>query len=219
MLAEFQTENATLEVRLWNIGTEKPLTSVTESGRLLTHVASMQRCATMNAEAFTPVAADCGDLDCDPHLDEDQNDSGLIAGSRDVLKGGIKMKAKGLNYPEEEKSNPYTERVYATILEDDDSTTDEMSIQKTFKGACTIMEKGDDLEKFRIQSANEFSIDWFERWFQKLHSLGIASLVAQEFGHMLQFGEVVGSPEELKNGKRIKEVSLTYTMERKCTKL
>ena len=77
-----------------------------------------------------------------------------------------------------------------------------MSIQKTFKGAGTIMGKGDDLEKFRIQSAKEFNIDWFERWFQKLHSLGIASLVAQEFGHMLQFREVVGSPEELKTWKK-----------------
>ena len=74
MLAEFQTENATLEVRLSNIGTEKPMASVTESGRLLTHVASMQRRATMNAETFTPVAADCGDLDGDPQLDEDQDD-------------------------------------------------------------------------------------------------------------------------------------------------
>ena len=42
------------------------------------------------------------------------------------------MKAKGLtyNYHDEEKSNPYIERVYAAILEDDDSTTDEMLIQK-----------------------------------------------------------------------------------------
>jgi hypothetical protein len=35
-------------------------------------------------------------------------------------------------------------------LEEDDSTTDEMLIQKTFKGAGTIMGKGDDLEKFHI---------------------------------------------------------------------
>ena len=62
MLQEFQNENATLEGRLSNIGTEKPTASVTESGRLLTHVASMQRRATMNAETFTPVAADCGVL-------------------------------------------------------------------------------------------------------------------------------------------------------------
>ena len=202
MLQEFQNENATLEGRLSNIGTEKPTASVTESGRLLTHVASMQRRATMNAEAFTPVAADCGDLDGDPQMDEDQDDTGLIAGSRDVLRGGIKMKAKGIHFTEDEKANPYLQRVNAAILEIDDSTTDEMSIQKTFKGAGTIMGKGDDLEKFRIQSAKEFNIDWFERWFQKLHSLGIASLVAQEFGHMLQFREVVGSPEELKTWKR-----------------
>ena len=132
------------------------MTSVTESGRLLTHVASMQRRATTNAEAFTPVAADCGDLDGDPQLDEDQDDSGLITGSRDVLRGGIKTKAKGLNFPEEEKAIPYIERVYAAILEDDDSTTDEMSIQKTFKGAGTIMGKGDDLEKlkFKVQKSS-----------------------------------------------------------------
>ena len=46
----------------------------------------MQRRATMNAETFTPLAADCGDLDGDPQMDEDQDDSGLIAGSRDVLR-------------------------------------------------------------------------------------------------------------------------------------
>ena len=57
------------------------------------------------------------------------------------------MKAKSLAYLEEEKSNPYIVRVNAAILEEDDSTTDEMLIQKTFKGAGTIMGKGDDLEK------------------------------------------------------------------------
>ena len=35
-LAEFQTENATLEVRLSNVGIEKPVTSVIESGREMT---------------------------------------------------------------------------------------------------------------------------------------------------------------------------------------
>jgi chromosome segregation ATPase len=83
MLAEFQTENATLEVRLSNVGLEKPVTSVTESGRLLAHVASMQRRATMadTPPAFTTEASSRGDLDGDPQLDEDQGDIGLIAGS------------------------------------------------------------------------------------------------------------------------------------------
>ena len=62
--------------------------------------------------------------------------------------------------------------------------------------------KEDDLEKFHIQSAKEFNIDWFERWFKKPHSLGIASLVAQEFGHMLQYREAVGCPEELKTWRK-----------------
>ena len=56
------------------------------------------------------------------------------------------MKAKGLSYLKEEKPNPYIERVNAAILEDDDSTTDEMLIQKTFKGAGTIIRKEDDLQ-------------------------------------------------------------------------
>ena len=38
---------------------------------------------------------------------------------------------------------------------------------------------------------------------KKLHSLGIASLVAQEFGHMLQYREVVGSTEEPKTWGKI----------------
>ena len=95
MLAEFQTENATLEVRLWNIGTEKPMASVTESGRLLTHVASMQRRATMNAEAFSPIAAESGDLDGDPErLDEDQDDSHLIVISLQVQEMSSEVELK-----------------------------------------------------------------------------------------------------------------------------
>ena len=49
-----------------------------------------------------------------------------------IYKGGIKMKAKGQNYHAEEKPNPYIERVDATMMTI--LTTDEMSIQKTFKG-------------------------------------------------------------------------------------
>ena len=82
------------------------------------------------------------------------------------------MKANGWSYLKDEKSNPCIERVNAATLEDDDSTTDEILVQKTFKGTGTIMEKGDALEKINIQSAKEFNIDWFERWFKKLHSLG-----------------------------------------------
>ena len=86
------------------------------------------------------------------------------------------MKAKGLNYLRLEKSNPYIERVNAAILEDDNITTDEVLIQKTFKGVGTIMSKADDLEKFHTHNEKDFSVDWFERWFRKLHSLGVASL-------------------------------------------
>ena len=195
MLAEFQKDNATLEVRLSNVGIEKSV-SLTESGRLMAHVASMERRAIMaNAESFPPVAYEAGDLDGDlESIDTDhQGDDQYIAGSQEVYRGG---------YLKSEKSNPHIERVNAAILEDDDSTTDEMLIQKTLKGAGTIMGKGDDLEKFHIQSAKEFNIDWFERWFRKLHSLGVSSLVAQEFGHMLQYREVVGSSEELKTWKK-----------------
>ena len=39
MLAEFQKENDSLEVRLSNIGIEKPKHRVTKSGRLMSHVA------------------------------------------------------------------------------------------------------------------------------------------------------------------------------------
>ena len=46
MLAEFQKENDSLEARLSNIGTERPTHSVTESGRLMSHVALMERRAT-----------------------------------------------------------------------------------------------------------------------------------------------------------------------------
>jgi hypothetical protein len=47
-LAEFQKENASLEVRLSNIGIETPKHSVTESGRLMSHVALMERRATLS---------------------------------------------------------------------------------------------------------------------------------------------------------------------------
>ena len=109
MLAEFQTENATLEVRLSNVGLAKPVTSVTDSGRLLAHVASMQRRATMadTQPAFTTEASSCGDLDGELQLDEDQGDIGLIAGSEDVIRGGIQMKANGIHFAEDEKANPY----------------------------------------------------------------------------------------------------------------
>ena len=83
-------------------------------------------------------------------------------------------------------------------MEEDGSTTDETLIQKTFKGAGTMMGKGDNLEKFPVQCAKDFNTDWFVKWFKKLQSLGVASLVVQEFGHILQYREVVGSSEELK---------------------
>ena len=35
VLAEYQTKNATLEVRLSNVGLEQPVTSVTESGLIV----------------------------------------------------------------------------------------------------------------------------------------------------------------------------------------
>lgn len=44
-------------------------------------------------------------------------------------------------------------------LETYDSTTDEMSIQKTFKGAGNIMWTSDDLEKLHIPNAKDFSIE------------------------------------------------------------
>ena len=83
------------------------------------------------------------------------------------------MKAKSLAYLKEEEPNPYIARVNAAILEDGDSTTDEMLIQKTFKGAGTILGTRDDLEKFHIQSAKDFNIDWFVKWSRKLQSLGV----------------------------------------------
>ena len=64
------------------------------------------------------------------------------------------------------------------------------------------MGKADDLEKFHIQSAKDFNIDWFVKWFKKLQGLGVASLIAQEFGHMIQYREVVGSSEELKTWRK-----------------
>ena len=80
------------------------------------------------------------------------------------------MKAKGHSFQQDEKSNPYIPRCIATILESDESTTDEMSIQKTFKGAGTIMGAIDDLEKIYIPNAKDFSIEWFSKWFKKLNS-------------------------------------------------
>ena len=89
MFAEYHKENTTLEVRLSNVGLEKPasVTSVTESGRLMAHVASMERRATMaNAKSFPPIAQEVGDLDGDiesietDHQAEDQ----YVPGSQEI---------------------------------------------------------------------------------------------------------------------------------------
>ena len=66
------------------------MTSDTESGRLVAHVASMARRATiLNAESLPPVTPESGDLDGDQlteNLDEERDDSQYIAGSRDFTK-------------------------------------------------------------------------------------------------------------------------------------
>ena len=83
-----------------------------------------------------------GDLDGDVETVEtgNPNEDQYNPGSKEIHPGGIKMKAKNLAYLKEEKSNQYIAPVNAAILEEDDSTTDEMIIQKTFKGAGTIMQ-------------------------------------------------------------------------------
>ena len=61
MLAEYQTENATLEVKLSNVRLEKTVTSVTQSGRLMAHVASMERRATIaTADQFPTITQEGG---------------------------------------------------------------------------------------------------------------------------------------------------------------
>ena len=151
-------------------------------------------------EKSIAVEQEAGDLDGDVETIEtgNPNEDQYIPGSTKIYPGGIKLKAKRLAYLTEKESTPYIARVNAVILEEDDSTTDEMLIQKTSKGARTIMGKGNGLEKIHIQSAKGFSIDCFVKRFKHLQSLGVASLVAQEFGHMLQYREVVGSSEEMK---------------------
>ena len=98
----------------------------------------MERRATMTNQSTqdehdAPIAPEKGDIDGDPAMNNLDKSKEMIAGSSEVYRGGIAMKAKGQNYRTEEKSNPYIERVNAATLEEDDSTTDEMLIQKTFK--------------------------------------------------------------------------------------
>ena len=55
------------------------------------------------------------------------------------------------------------------------------------------MGKGDDLEKFHIQSAKDFNIVWFVKWFKKLQSLGVASLVLSGSTRVWPYAPVQGS--------------------------
>ena len=86
MLAEFHTENATLEVHLFNIGIERPVASVTESGRLMSHVALMERHATVSAMGQSPaVEQESGGLDGDVETIEtgNPNEGRYIQGSKE----------------------------------------------------------------------------------------------------------------------------------------
>ena len=96
-LAEFQKESDSLEGRLSNIGIEKPQ-SVTESGMLMSHVALMERRATLSTtEGLPAVEQESGDLDGDTET-AGTDDSGdqCMPGSTEIHPGGIKMKSKSL---------------------------------------------------------------------------------------------------------------------------
>ena len=55
------------------------VTSVTESGRLVAHVASMERRATMlNTEALPSVAPEAGDLDGDLESLDSSSENGCL---------------------------------------------------------------------------------------------------------------------------------------------
>ena len=105
MLAEFQKENDSLEGRLSNIAVERSQRSVTESGRLMSHVALMERRATLsNMEEWPAIEQESGDLDGDIKTfgTDDSNDQ-CIPGSKGIHPGGIKMKAKSLVKPSKKK--------------------------------------------------------------------------------------------------------------------
>ena len=205
MYDQYVEENTSLEKRLSGLPSAEE--AVVGKSRLQRHAIELSRRATLTLnqtltepeEADGVSGADCqdsGDLDGDETIE-------IIPGSDDIITGGIPVKSGHTRMNNQYGHNLYAKRAVSLLVEEDNSESDEMIIQKILKQAGAIMQKEtDNLEKLHIPTMEKFSITWFEKFIQKLQNCGVASLVASSFGWMDEFQTIVGSPEEMKIWKR-----------------
>ena len=117
-----------------------------------------------------------GDLDGDDTIR-------IIPGSDKLVPGGIQVKGGASRiHSLQAKYNPYANHAVSLLQVDDDTSTDEIVIQKLLEQAGVIMRSTDKLEELYIPTMERFKVTWFTKLVSRPQDCQVASFVAHSFG-------------------------------------
>ena len=110
--------------------------------------------STTQPQAEAVEAEESGDLDGDDIIQ-------IIPGSEKLVPGGIPVEG-GVSriHSLQAKYNPYALRAVSLLFIEDETSADEIVIQKLLKQAGVIMSSIDNLEELWIPTMEKFSVTW-----------------------------------------------------------